>query len=153
MLYWIAQHGVPETITTDRGSQFVSEIWKQLLQTWGIKHSTTTPYHPQSNGLVERLHRRLKESLIALCRDKRDKWIWKLPMTLLATVKPDIGACPSDLVYGEGIAIPGQLANSAQLDDADMPKQQRSTLRNLRLKVERLQPRPTYTTYTTNPHS
>ena len=145
-LNWIAQHGVPETITTDRGSQFVSEIWKQLLQTWGIKHSTTMPYHPQSNGLVERLHRRLKESLIALCRDKRDKWIWKLPMTLLAirtTVKPDIGACPSDLVYGEGIAIPGQLANSAQLDDADMPRQQRSTLRNLRLEVERLQPRPT----------
>ena len=123
-LNWISQHGVPETITTDRGGQVTSEIWKQLLQTWGIKHNTTTAYHPQSNGLVERLHRRLKESLIALCKTERDRWFWKLPMSLLAlhtTVKPDIGACPSDLVYGEGIAIPGQLAGPAQLDDADMP--------------------------------
>ena len=145
-LNWIASFGVPETITTDRGSQFTSAIWTQLLKTWGIKHCTTTAYHPQANGLVERLHRRLKESLIALCQNERDRWFWKLPMTLLAlrtTVKPDIGASPSDMVYGEGISIPGQLAGPPQPDDDDMPRHQRSTLRNLRLEVERLQPKPT----------
>ena len=145
-LNWISAHGVPETITSDRGSQFTSSIWTQLLQTWGIKHQTTTAYHPQSNGLVERLHRRLKESLMALCQDERDKWYWKLPMALLAirtTIKPDIGASPSDLVYGEGISVPGQLANPSQLDDINMPRQQRSTLRNLQVEVERLQPKQT----------
>ena len=145
-LHWIAVYGVPETITTDRGSQFTSRIWNQLLQTWGIKHNLTTAYHPQSNGLVERLHRRLKESLITLCNDEREKWYWKLPMTLLAlrtTVKPDIGACPSDLVYGEGISVPGQLAGPPQLDDAELTRQQRATLRNLQVEVERLQPKPT----------
>ena len=145
-LNWIAVYGVPETITTDRGSQFTSRIWAQLLHTWGIKHNATTAYHPQSNGLVERLHRRLKESLIALCNEEREKWYWKLPMTLLAlrtTVKPDIGACPSDLVYGEGISVPGQLAGPPQLDDADLLRQQRATLRNLQVEVERLQPKPT----------
>ena len=67
-------------------------------------------------------------------------------MTLLAlrtTIKPDIGASPSDLVYGEGISIPGQLAGPPQLDDADLRRQQRSTLRNLQVEVERLQPKPT----------
>ena len=67
-------------------------------------------------------------------------------MTLLAlrtTVKPDIGACPSDLVYGEGISVPGQLAGPPQLDDADLLRQQRATLRNLQVEVERLQPKPT----------
>ena len=145
-LNWIAAFGVPETITTDRGSQFTSAIWTQLLKTWGIKHCTTTAYHPQSNGLVERLHRRLKESLMALCQDERDQWYWRLPMTLLAlrtTIKPDIGASPSDLVYGEGIAVPGQLAGPPQPDDENMPRQQRSTLRNLRIEVERLQPKQT----------
>ena len=145
-LNWIAIHGVPETITTDRGSQFTSSIWTQLLRTWGIKHSQTTAYHPQSNGLVERLHRRLKESLIALCQDERDKWFWKLPMTLLAlrtTIKPDIGASPSDLVYGEGLAVPGQLVGPPQLDDDELLRQQRATLRNLQVEVERLQPKPT----------
>ena len=41
-------------------------------------------------------------------------------MTMLAlrtTVKPDIGASPSDLVYGEGISIPGQLAGPPQLNE------------------------------------
>ena len=145
-LNWISIYGVPETITTDRGSQFTSRIWTQLLQTWGVKHNTTTAYHPQSNGLVERLHRRLKESLIALCREEREKWFWRLPMTMLAlrtTVKPDIGASPSELVYGEGISIPGQLGGPPQLDDAELLRQQRSTLRNLQVEVERLQPTPT----------
>ena len=67
-------------------------------------------------------------------------------MTLLAlrtTVKPDIGACPSDLVYGEGISVPGQLAGPPQLDDAELIRQQRATLRNLQVEVERLQPKPT----------
>ena len=143
---WISTYGVPETITTDRGSQFTSGIWTQLLQVWGIKHNTTTAYHPQSNGLVERLHRRLKESLITLCRDEKENWFWKLPMVLLAlrtTVKPDIGASPSDLVYGEGISVPGQLVGPPQLDDAELLRQQRSTLRNLQVEVERLQPKPT----------
>merc|ERR1711911_49378 len=143
---WISTYGVPETITTDRGSQFTSRIWTQLLQVWGIRHNTTTAYHPQSNGLVERLHRRLKESLMALCRDERENWYWRLPMTLLAlrtTIKPDVGASPSDLVYGEGISIPGQLAGPPQLNDADLLRQQRATLRNLQVEVERLQPKPT----------
>ena len=67
-------------------------------------------------------------------------------MTLLAlrtTIKPDIGACPADLVYGEGIAVPGQLVGPPQLDDADLLRQQRATLRNLQVEVERLQPKPT----------
>ena len=67
-------------------------------------------------------------------------------MTMLAlrtTVKPDIGASPSDLVYGEGISIPGQLAGPPQLNDADLLRQQRATLRNLQVEVERLQPKPT----------
>ena len=145
-LNWIAIHGVPDTITTDRGSQFTSQIWTQLLKTWGIQHNVTTAYHPQSNGLVERLHRRLKESLMALCQDKREKWFWKLPMALLTlrtTIKPDIGASPSEMVFGEGISVPGQLVGPPPLDDDEMLRCQRSTQRNSQIEVECLQPKPT----------
>ena len=58
---WIANYGVPEVITTDRGSQFSAQIFTQLLENWGIRHIATTAYHPESNGMVERLHRRLKK--------------------------------------------------------------------------------------------
>ena len=143
---WISVYGVPEVITTDRGSQFSSQIFSQLLQTWGIRHNMTTAYHPESNGMVERLHRRLKESLIALGQGERLQWYWKLPMTLLAlrtTVKPDIGSSPSELVFGEGITVPGQLIGPPNLSDEELLRAQRSTQANLRVEVERLQPKPT----------
>ena len=46
---WVASFGVPATITTDRGTQFGAGIWSQLMATWGIKHASTTAYHPEAN--------------------------------------------------------------------------------------------------------
>ena len=143
---WISSYGVPKAITTDRGSQFSSAIWRQLLETWGIENHHTSAYHPEANGLVERLHRRMKESLIALCEDARHLWYWRLPMTLLAirtTFKPDVGASPADLVYGEGLAIPGEILGNEDLNDEELLRRQRSLLANMRMEVERLQPKPT----------
>ena len=142
----IASFGIPESITTDNGSQFSSAIWQQLLQTWGITSYFTTPYHPQSNGLVERFHRRLKESLKALMHDEPEQWFWKLPCTLLAirtTLKPDIGASPADLVFGEGLSIPGELLGTSPADDTGAQEQRQRLLDNLRLEVARVQPTPT----------
>ena len=152
---WISSFGIPETITTDRGSQFTSATWSQLLQTWGIRHSLTTAYHPEANGLVERLHRRLKESLMAICGDDRELWFWKLPMALLSirtTLKPDIKASPAELVYGEGLAVPGDLLPNFPENNAELNRQQKQALANLRLEVERLQPTQTSAHRTPNVH-
>ena len=143
---WISSFGIPETITTDRGSQFTSAVWTQLLEVWGIRHNLTTAYHPEANGLVERLHRRLKESLMAICGDDRHSWFSRLPMALLSlrtTLKPDIKASPAELVYGEGLAVPGDLLPNFPDNNADLAQQQRSALSNVRLEVERLQPTQT----------
>ena len=143
---WISNFGIPASITTDRGAQFSSAVWSQLMTTWDIKTHMTTPYHPEANGMVERLHRRLKESLLALGHEDPEKWFWRLPCTLLAirtTLKPDIGASPAELVYGEGLAVPGSLLNSTPPDDATQQRLQRETAEHLRLEVERLQPTST----------
>ena len=142
----IASFGIPESITTDNGSQFSSGIWQQLLEVWGIKAHFTTPYHPQSNGLVERFHRRLKESLNALALDEPENWYWALPCTLLSirtTLKPDIGASPADMVFGEGLAVPGELLPDNPSDDTQEREQRKHLLDNLRLEVARVQPKPT----------
>ena len=140
---WVQHFGVPSTITSDNGRQFTSGIFQQLTQTWGIKTITTSPYHPESNGLVERLHRRLKEALRALGADSPHEWFWRLPMVMLSirtTFKPDVGASPSDLVYGEGLAVPGELLPSIPSADPQLARQQQSALADLRLEVSRLQP-------------
>ena len=50
---WVQQFGVPSSITTDRGTQFTSQVFKQLADIWGIKVIHTTPYNLEANGLVE----------------------------------------------------------------------------------------------------
>ena len=75
---------------------------------------------------------------MALGNQDRGNWFWRLPMTLLAlrtTVKPDLGASPSDLVYGEGIAVPGQVLPSPPIPDEEFLERQRRTLSNLRMEV------------------
>ena len=143
---WVAHHGVPSSITTDRGSQFLSSAWTQLMNAWGIKAHTTTAYHPEANGLVERLHRRLKEALLASSHDNPQEWYWKLPSVLLSirtTLKPDLGASPAEMLYGEPLSIPGSLLSNPPSSDDQLHQQQQNTLANLRLEVARLQPTPT----------
>ena len=140
---WVQHFGVPLTVTSDRGTQFTSEIFTQLTKIWGIDARTTAPYHPEANGLVERFHRRLKEALIALGAEEPNDWFWKLPMVMLSiwtTLKPDVGASPADLVYGEGLAVPGELLPANPSTDEQLQRQRTAALNDIRLEVSRLQP-------------
>jgi len=78
---WVARFGVPGTVTTDRGTQFTSALWSSTCTSLGIKHVLTTAYHPQSNGMVERVHRQIKDSLRA--RGAGPTWHSHLPWELM----------------------------------------------------------------------
>ena len=75
---WIARFGTPTTITTDRGSQFQSGLWNDLMVALGTQSLRTTAYHPQANGLIERFHRQLKGAL--KCHKPQERWTEALPM-------------------------------------------------------------------------
>ena len=62
---WVACFSLPAHLTSDQGAQFTSALWARLCDVSGTHHNTTTTYHPQSNGMVERAHRRLKDALKA----------------------------------------------------------------------------------------
>lgn len=109
LLGWVARFGVPLELTSDRGSQFTSSLWTSMASSLGTTLHRTTSYHPQANGLVENMHRHLKASLKA--RLTGGDWIKELPWVLLGirtTPKADLDRSPSELVYGENLALPGQ---------------------------------------------
>jgi len=106
---WVARFGVPETVTTDRGTQFMSATWKSVCNQLGSRHIATTSYHPQSNGMVERFHRQLKEALRA--RNCGTAWADHLPWALLglrAALKEDSAVSAAEAVYGKPLILPGQ---------------------------------------------
>ena len=80
MRRWIAMLGLPDVITSDRGPQFVSDLWIEMCQLMGIARNATTS-HPQHNGKIERMHRCLKSSLRAplLGGGGRPNWLAELP--------------------------------------------------------------------------
>lgn len=49
-----AVHGLPDTLVTDNGTTFTSELFGEYMQQNGIHHIKTAPFHPASNGLAER---------------------------------------------------------------------------------------------------
>lgn len=59
----IAEHGIPEKIISDNGPHYSSEKYKQFTQEWSIKHITSSPHHPQSNGFIERQIQTVKNVL------------------------------------------------------------------------------------------
>eukprot|EP00117_Sycon_ciliatum_P020115 scpid97091/ scgid18017/ Uncharacterized protein K02A2.6 len=63
LLRFISTHGIPHLLVSDNGPQFTSREFSAFCQENGIKHQTTPPYHPASNGQVERLVQELKKSL------------------------------------------------------------------------------------------
>jgi len=109
---WVARFGLPDTVISDQGPQFESHLFNKVLNSLGCIRRRTTPYHPQTNGKVERAHRTLKDSLRCLA-DRFNDWESALPSALLAlrVAINDSGYSPSALVYGEPLTLPSQLCN------------------------------------------
>ena len=104
----ICRHGCPEIILSDRGSHFRNQQVDQLLEQYGIKHLYSTPYHPATNGLVERFNRTLSESLAKTTSDTSE-WDKNLSSVLFAcrTAKQATTKIePFYLVYGRAAQFP-----------------------------------------------
>jgi transposase InsO family protein len=105
-----------QATTSDRGPQFTSNLWFKLCEMLHISHKQTTAYHPESNGAVERLHRRLKDALRT--RAAAATWSEELPFVLLGLLvqpREDTGLSPAEAVFGTPIVLPNEFLQNEEM--------------------------------------
>ncbi|WP_435316558.1 DDE-type integrase/transposase/recombinase, partial [Klebsiella pneumoniae] len=84
LLLFISKFGLPHEVQSDQGSCFMSNQFKQSMQELGIKHITSSAYHPESQGALERYHQTLKSMLKKYCLENDVEWDNGIPFLLFA---------------------------------------------------------------------
>ena len=76
--------GIPQEILSDRGSQFVSDLMREISRLLSVRQLQTTPYHAQCNGLVERWNGTLRRMIQKMAAEKPSDWDRYIPVLLFS---------------------------------------------------------------------
>ncbi len=109
LMEFICHHGAPESLHTDQGANFESQLIAELCTTLGIRKTRTTAYHPQSDGLVERHNATISSMLRTYVDGTQTNWDHHLPHITLAyntSVHPSTGQTPFRMMYGRKARLP-----------------------------------------------
>jgi transposase InsO family protein len=105
----VTRHGVPNALLTDCGTNFTSKLFKDVCKYLGIQKLQTTPYRPECNGTIERMHRSLKDMLSHYVTDLQDNWDDMLPYVMMAyrsTMHSSTQQTPFYLLHGREMQLP-----------------------------------------------
>ena len=111
---WLPRYGFPLFLHSDQGKEFDNTMVHKLSKLLGTVKTKTTPYHPRSDGLVERFNRTLLAMLAMFVSREHDNWDDLLPFMMLAyntTVHTSTGFTPYRLVFGKECSLPGNLVH------------------------------------------
>jgi len=114
----VLEYGILEEILTDQGTNFTSDMFKNVCKLLKINKVQITAYHPESNEALEHLHRTLTEHLrhyINADRTDWDKWLPYAVFTYNTTPHTATGYTPFELVYGLQATLPSALFNPPKL--------------------------------------
>jgi hypothetical protein len=105
----LSLHGIPKTIVSDRGPQFVSKFWKELHKSLGTKLLHSSAYHPQTSGQTERVNQILEDMLRACVLEFQQKWDNCLPLVEFSynnSYQESIKMAPFEALYGRRCRTP-----------------------------------------------
>jgi hypothetical protein len=114
----VSRWGVPKKVITDQGTNFTSSVLKLVYHKLGIRRNPTTPYHPQSDGLVERFNRTFKDTIFKLASDFEADWDEQLDWAVGCyrfNVNASLQDSPYFVMTGQDPRTP--LSASAELED------------------------------------
>lgn len=109
LLQLFARVGVPDEILTDQGSNFTSHLLTEIYKMLHVHPIRTTPYHPQTDGLVERFNKTLKSMLRKAVTKEGKDWDKLIPYLLFTyreVPQASTGFSPFELLYGRAVKGP-----------------------------------------------
>ncbi|CAC5426234.1 unnamed protein product [Mytilus coruscus] len=109
---FICRFGCPLQLHTDQGKEFESHLFKTMCKKIGVQKTHSTPYRPQSSGLVERYNRSLKQMLSMFVNEHRNDWDEHIPYLMMAyrsTVHSTTKCTPNSLMLRREIRCPVDL--------------------------------------------
>jgi len=109
MTHVFSRFGAPRQLLSDRGTEFESELFAELVKWMEIDKLRTTAYHPSCNGTVERFHRTLNSMLGKAVKESQRDLDEKLPLVLAAyraTPHESTGMSPNKLFLGHEVRMP-----------------------------------------------
>jgi hypothetical protein len=98
-----ATHGIPDIVVSDNGTAFTSGEFKEFLLKNGIRHVTSSPYHPSSNGLAERYVQTFKRAMKKDTSDSIQKQLARFLFRYRSTPHTTTGTSPAQLLMGRRI--------------------------------------------------
>lgn len=131
LMKYFTLFGVPEIISSDQGTNFSAKVFQETMKSLGIKHDFSTPYHPETQGALERFHRTLKNLLRSFCISNTKDWDENLSQVLFSTrlmKNNSTGFSPFDLVFGHKVRGPLELIKYRFLKPEKFPNTLRYVL-------------------------
>ena len=105
----ILKYGTPKCILTDNGTHFTASMMSELFNKIGVTHLYSTPYHPMTNGQIERYNATMDSKIAALSNEKRTDWDEQLPFVTFnynTNIHTTTGQIPFELMYGRLPVLP-----------------------------------------------
>lgn len=112
------RHGIPKHVQSDQGREFINSLNDKLLRLTGVNHMVSTAYHPQTNGLDERLNQTLQRALLKIVEENENQWNKFLDSVLFAyrtSRQSSTKYSPFYLMYGREPRLPIGLIASGQV--------------------------------------
>ena len=106
---FVLRYGLPGRLMHDQGGEFENRLFEELHRLTGVDKSRTTPYHPETNGAVERLNSTLLAMLRTLPEANKKKWhesLNKMIFAYNATEHKSTGFSPHFLLFGREATLP-----------------------------------------------
>ena len=107
-----AEQGIPESLISDNGPHFNSQIFRDFSKSWNFTHTTSSPRYPQSNGFIERNIQTVKTTIKKAKQSNTD--VQKALMILRATPIDHHLPSPAELLYGRKLrtTLPAKIENT-----------------------------------------